>query len=107
MERLRQLVATDGNGFRLSEPFSARPVCYRLPPVATTGLHKGSILCSLLRQQSSSRRRCPSSLGPFSLREGSNLVPLRSKVRSGERTLTHRRAHSLAACASAEGVWRP
>ena len=26
---------------------------------------------------------------------------------SGERTLAHRRTHSLAACASAEGVWRP
>jgi hypothetical protein len=46
MERLRQLVATDGNGFHLSEPFSAPSL---LLPVATgcnPGLHKGSIRAS-------------------------------------------------------------
>ena len=34
-----------------SARFRASANCHRLPPVATTGLHKGSILCSLLRQQ--------------------------------------------------------
>lgn len=48
MERLRQLVATDSNGFRLYGGFRAQPICDRLPQVATTGLHKGSILCWLL-----------------------------------------------------------
>src|SRR5436309_2514342 len=36
----RQLVATDGNGFRLFPPFSG---VGDLPPVATPGLHNGSI----------------------------------------------------------------
>jgi deoxyribodipyrimidine photo-lyase len=31
-------------------------ICDRLPPVATTGLHKGSILCSPFRQQARSYR---------------------------------------------------
>jgi hypothetical protein len=51
MERLRQLVATGGNRFGRFEPFAARLICDRLPPVATTGLHKGSILrCPVGRQ---------------------------------------------------------
>jgi hypothetical protein len=44
MERLGQLVATHGNGFGLF--FRAELICRRLPPVATTGLNKGSIACS-------------------------------------------------------------
>jgi hypothetical protein len=32
-----------------------RPICYRLPRVATAGLHKGSILCCLIRIQFSCR----------------------------------------------------
>src|SRR5215216_8151923 len=49
MERQRQSVATGGNVFRLSEPF---PAPSHLPPVATAGLHKGSIVgCQLWRRQ--------------------------------------------------------
>jgi hypothetical protein len=43
MELLRQLVATDGNGFGVIPPFSRLRDLPRLPPVATTGLHRGSI----------------------------------------------------------------
>src|SRR5438094_5737089 len=31
--------------------FATPPICARLPPVATTGLHKGSIRCNQPRQQ--------------------------------------------------------
>jgi hypothetical protein len=47
----RQAVATHGNGFGLISRFRGVPICDRLPPVATTRLHKGSIVCSLLRQR--------------------------------------------------------
>jgi hypothetical protein len=40
MRSLRQLGATHGNGFRLISRFSRWTICERLPPVATTGLHK-------------------------------------------------------------------
>ena len=43
MRSLRQLVATGGNGFPLSEPFSGRRIRHRLPLVATARLHKRSI----------------------------------------------------------------
>jgi hypothetical protein len=50
--------AADGNGSQrtatvsaYSRRFRADPICHRLPTVATTGLHKGSILCSLERQR--------------------------------------------------------
>jgi hypothetical protein len=36
--------------------FRADPICDRLPPVATTGLHEGSIFCNQLRQQSACRK---------------------------------------------------
>ena len=40
----RQLVATGRDGFGyLSRP-RLGPICHRLPPVATAGLHNGSIL---------------------------------------------------------------
>ena len=48
MERLRQPVATHSNGFRLFEGLRGRSICRRLRTVATTGLHKGSILRCLL-----------------------------------------------------------
>src|SRR5215210_3223709 len=44
MRSLRQRVATDGDGFACFRGFPAGPISERLPPVATTGLHKGSIL---------------------------------------------------------------
>ena len=47
MELLRQPVAADGNGFGLFPPFCYRTICRRLPLVAATGLHKGSILGKL------------------------------------------------------------
>ena len=40
----RQPDATHGNGFRLFPPVRAGAICDRLPPVAATGLHKGSIV---------------------------------------------------------------
>jgi transposase len=43
----RKRLATDGNGFGVIPPFFGAAICHRLPPVATTGLHKGSILCCL------------------------------------------------------------
>src|SRR6266496_3869339 len=39
--------------------------------------------------------------------EAFGLVATRATLGGHSRTLAHRRAHSLAACASAEGVWRP
>jgi hypothetical protein len=45
MRSFRQPVATDGNGFGLFGRSSAGAICDRLPRVATTGLHKGSIVC--------------------------------------------------------------
>jgi catechol 2,3-dioxygenase-like lactoylglutathione lyase family enzyme len=51
MERLRQLDATYGTGFRLSKPFCGRPICHRLPPVAPALLHKRSILRCLIQQR--------------------------------------------------------
>jgi hypothetical protein len=41
----RQPVATSRNGFGLLRGFRADPICDRVPPVATTGLHKGPIGC--------------------------------------------------------------
>ena len=50
--------AADGNGSQrtatvsaYSRRFRADPICHRSPTVATTGLHKGPILCSLERQR--------------------------------------------------------
>ena len=37
-----------GNGFRVFSPFQAPGICDRLPPVATAGLHKRSILGCLI-----------------------------------------------------------
>ena len=53
MRTRSQLLATGGNGFRLFQPFFGFPICHRLPPVATAGLHEGSILrcLSWLRAQ--------------------------------------------------------
>jgi len=48
MERLRRPVATHGNGFRMSAPFSASSHLPAVPTVATAGLHKGPILRCLL-----------------------------------------------------------
>src|SRR5438093_12846692 len=56
----RQLVAAGGDGLGLIEPFCGRATCDRLPPVATTGLHKGSILrCQTRRQRLRRRRSSP------------------------------------------------
>src|SRR5919201_443553 len=43
----RQMVATRGNGFRLYSRFLRASDLQGLGPVATTGLHKGSIHCCL------------------------------------------------------------
>jgi hypothetical protein len=48
MRSFPQPVATHGNGFGLFGRSSAGAICDRLPPVATTGLHKGSIHCCLV-----------------------------------------------------------
>jgi hypothetical protein len=41
-------LTTHGNGFDYLSRFRRRAICRRLPPVATAGLHKGSILRCLL-----------------------------------------------------------
>jgi hypothetical protein len=56
----RQRVATCGNGFGLIRGFWARVICERLPPVATTGLHKGSIR---VVRKGNTLRRCSSGWG--------------------------------------------
>ena len=48
MRSNRQPDATHGNGFRLFPPVRAGAICDRLPPVAATGLHKGSIVRCLI-----------------------------------------------------------
>ena len=57
----RQSVATYSNGLGLLEPFRGGPICRRLLSVATTRLHKGSILsCQTKRQRpSASEDRSP------------------------------------------------
>src|SRR5438034_10867471 len=56
----RQLVAAGGDGLGLIEPFCGRATCDRLPPVATTVLHKGSTLrCQTRRQRLRRRRSSP------------------------------------------------
>src|SRR5512133_3136472 len=55
MRGFRQPVATGGDGFDCFRGYRVDSICDRLPPLATTGLHKGSIICSLVRQQSSAR----------------------------------------------------
>jgi RimJ/RimL family protein N-acetyltransferase len=45
-EFLGQPVATHGNGLRLLSRFRGRPICHRLPAVATALLHKCPIHCS-------------------------------------------------------------
>jgi hypothetical protein len=46
MRSLRQAVAAHGNSFGLSCCSRADPICDRLPPMATRGLHKGTSLVS-------------------------------------------------------------
>src|SRR5439155_23187311 len=46
-----QLVATDGKGLACFGGLTRLSICDRLPPVATTGLHKGSIVSGLLGLQ--------------------------------------------------------
>src|SRR5215216_7836420 len=59
MRSFRQPVATHGNGSACLSRSSAGAICARLPPVATTGLHKGSILsCQRWRHDSRRRSRC-------------------------------------------------
>lgn len=55
IKRLAQLVVTHGDGFRLFGRFRALRTCDQLQPVATTGLHKGSIVCNQSRQRTRSR----------------------------------------------------
>jgi hypothetical protein len=50
-------------GFHLFEPFRRRCVCHRLPPVATAGLHKGSILSCPRRLHSAAGVACGSLAG--------------------------------------------
>src|SRR5262249_12386452 len=52
MRSKRQAVATHGNGFACFGRSWPIRICDRLPAFATTGLHKGFILCSQSRQQS-------------------------------------------------------
>jgi hypothetical protein len=62
MERLRQPVASHGNGFRLSEPFWGAS---HLPPIATVAtaeLHKGSILRCLFWLRRSPQRHADATL---------------------------------------------
>src|SRR5919198_3503047 len=42
--------------FACSGAVRANSICHRLPPVATTGLHKGSIVCSQYRQHAAPRK---------------------------------------------------
>ena len=48
--------ATHGNGFRLFSRFCARTICHRSPTIATSGLHKGSIVRRQSRQRPLARR---------------------------------------------------
>jgi hypothetical protein len=56
MRTRRQSAATHDNSFGLVGPSRGRSICDWLPLVATARLHERSILCSLSRQQTSSRR---------------------------------------------------
>jgi len=51
MRSLRQPVATDGNGFRLLWGVQSRSDLPLIAIGCNHGLHKGSTLCSLARQQ--------------------------------------------------------
>jgi hypothetical protein len=57
MRSFRQAVATDGNGFGLLVPVSRGGDLPPVPWVATTGLHKGSIVCSQIRQRTHTNLR--------------------------------------------------
>ena len=80
MRTRSQLVATDGNGFRLFQPFSMPShLRFVLPLVATAGLHKGSTFRCLYRLRSARRRRqrassstAPTRMSPSTIRTPQN-----------------------------------